>query len=217
MESKQDLIVSGLKLTFTEQKKLIKISNQKGIDEKKLIVNIVKTNFITPLRYQMKKMADKFPNHVEPEIVQISQRIKAKVGETQALLFILAKHNFTTNLKNKENSKHPVTRQSIPSRESRTKQYSVTNYELDIADLELIKVTAMILNVYETTLNTRIVSNWLETGGLNNEIQTDIKKELYKLAKETNTPYNKILNDALRSGAKKLRKNMWTDVYLTNS
>ena len=213
METKQDLCVSGLKLTYTEQKKLIKISNQKGIDEKKLIVNIVKTNFITPLRYQMRQMSDKFSNNVDPEIVQISQKIKAKIGETQALLFILAKHNFTTNLENKKKLKHAITKQSIPSRESRTKQYSITNYELDNADLELIKVAAMILNVYETTLNTRIVSNWLETGGLNNEINIDIKKELYKLARETNTPYNEILNEALSFGAKKLRKNMWSDVF----
>ena len=71
----------------------------------------------------------------------------------------------------------------------------------------------MVLNVYETTLNTRIVSNWLETGGLNNEINVDIKKELYKLARETNKPYNEILNKALGVGAKKLRKNMWSDVF----
>ena len=195
---------TGLKLTRSEHRYISKISREKEVTEKEVLLRIIENSFIKPLRKQMNIVSKRliFSNlNSDDTITKLSMKINASYQETQALYFTLGKYMYTSNLKNKRHS-HAITKQSIVKSDNKVKQYSLTSNELTPENIELIKASAMIMNLYETTLITNIVSRWVKTRKLNDEIAPDIKMKLYEMADDKDIPYNEFLNKVLQEGMK---------------
>lgn len=183
------------------------------MNEKEVIINIFQTSLIKPLREQMKELSRTISGSLnDSDLVKISKKIGTSTEEVESLFIIISNHLLKYNLKCKENSKHAILKQRLDKKETKNKQYTITQNELPVEDVELIKTVAMIMNIYENTLNTLIIRKWIQNSRFDDEISTDLKKEIYAIAQQTNTPYNHILNHALREGAKKMKKKLWAEL-----